>query len=259
MRKSENEPGEIQSIKRAFRLVEVLSQEPEMALTELSNLIAVNKAMTYRLLYTLKVLGYVEQNPENEKYRLNLKLFQVGSSVVSRIDVIKEARPVISALAEETEETVYLGIRDRIHVIYVDKVDSKHALRMFSTIGERKPAWCSSIGKALLAWLPEKDIDDLLDGTKMEKTTPNSIDNMEELKKDLKETVARGYAFDNEESWRGLYCCGAPVFDRKGNVAAAVSISWPTIRNTKESARKYQKLVSEAGKEISRRLGHNPQ
>lgn len=236
--------------------MEVLSQEPEMALTDLSNLVAINKAMTYRLLYTLKVLGYVEQNSENEKYRLNLKLFQVGSNVVSRIDLIKEARPIISALAEETEETVYLGIRDRIHVIYVDKVDSKHALRMFSTIGERKPVWCCSIGKALLAWLPEDDIDNLLDGERMEKFTPNSIDSVEELKRDLKETVARGYAVDNEESWRGLYCYGAPVFDRKRNVVAAVSISWPTIRNTKESMRKYQKLIIEASREISRRLGY---
>jgi DNA-binding IclR family transcriptional regulator len=256
--KKDNEPGssgEVQSIRKVFRLMEVLSQEDEMSVTELSNVIVLNKATTFRLLNTLKTLGYIEQNPVNEKYRMNLKLFQIGSNVVSRIDEIREARPVIERLGDATGENVYLAVRSDEYVVYLDKIDSKHIIRLFCNVGDRAPSWCTGVGKALLAWLPEREINAIFKGKKLVRHTPNTITQLKDLQTELKKTAARGYAIDNQERWPGLFCVAVPIFNKSRHVVAAISISWPEMRHSEECMARYRDLVIAAGKEISRRLG----
>jgi DNA-binding IclR family transcriptional regulator len=254
--KENTRSGEVQSIRKGFRLIEILAQEDEMSVTDLSNIIVLNKATTFRLLYTLKTLGYIDQNPVNEKYRLNLKMFQVGSNVVSRIDEIREARPIIERLGEETGETVYLAVRNDEYVVYLDKIDSKHIIRMFCNIGDRAPTWCTGVGKALLAWLPEREINQLFKGKKLIKYTPNTITQLKDLQAELKKTVARGYAVDNQERWSGLFCVAVPLWNKSKHVVAAISISWPEMRHSEECMARYRDLILDAGKEISRQLGY---
>jgi DNA-binding IclR family transcriptional regulator len=247
--------GQVQSVRKVFRLIEALADEREMSVTGLARVCDLNKVATFRFLNTLRDLGYVEQNSANERYRLKLKLFEVGSKVTARIDEISEAQSVMRRLADETGETVHLAVMDEGDVVYVDKIDSTHILRMFSRIGNQAPCWCTGLGKALLAWLPERELKRVLGGRKLTRFTPNTITDLKSLKAELKKVASQGVAIDDEEHEPGIHCAAAPIRNRSGRVVAAVSLSWPGARHGPRRMKRYRELIGQAGAEISRRLG----
>lgn len=224
----------IHSVENTFSLLEVLAGNGlELGITELCRKIALPKGTVHRLLGTLKNLGYIEQNPQNRKYYLTVKIFKLGTAVTDRVGLV-QIIPYMKELSQQFNETINLAILDRDEIIYLYSVGSDNTLKLDLRIGSNQPAYCAAIGKVLLAYLSEKELDNYLQRVELKPFTPYTITDKDYLKKELKLIRQRGYSFVNEEYMRGVSCVAVPLKDHGGKVCAALSFSIPTVRIDKE-------------------------
>ena len=240
----------------ALSILEALGSVHEMGLTELARKLGLGKSSVHRLLASLVTRGYVEKNPESDRYRLTYRLFGVGSQAAARLGLRDIAHPVMDRLAAQTGEAVNLGVLDGTRVVNVHRVESQHLLRMHLEIGGGIPAHATALGKALLAALPAEEVSRRLRGQRLERLTPNTIADRSALRNALARVRAAGFATDDEECSLGLRCVAAPILDNRGLVAAAVSVSGPSLRLPLASLTGLSGPVREAAREISHRLGH---
>lgn len=246
------------SVIKTMKLLETLSAEEEVGVTELAEAVEGNKSTVYRFLNTLASLGFVRQNSINEKYSLTLKLFQVGVQALNRLDIHKASLPVMEELAEYSKETIHLASMENNQVFYLDKIESQLALRvaMGSAQGRFAPAVCTGVGKVILANLPEDKKEEMLKAADWTPRTEHSIRTPDELEERLNEIRDRGFGYDMEENEPGVRCIAAPIFDNKGMVCGAISISGPSIRMTKDKLKKLAVKIREGSEKISRDLGY---
>lgn len=259
-RRSESEQIErkqaSQSILKAIDLVDALVRAPNpVTLNELSRLVKRPVPTVHRLLRTLELRGWVE-NLEG-RYRLTLKLFEIGMSVVDKIDVVAEARPECEALSREFDETVNMSVRSGASVVYIIKIDSPRSLRLISQLGVHVPLYCTAMGKAMLAYMDPSERAALLDQVKLEPRARNTITERAALERDLEAIKRRGWSVDNEEFDYGLVCIGAPVFNRSSQLAGAISLTGPMIRLPFTSWDDAGQRIRASADAISRRLGYN--
>ena len=241
---------------RAVSLLHVLATGPvERRLSDFAGA-GLHKSTSFRLLEALCQHGLVEFNPETSRYRLGLGLFELGMAAVTRLDVSQCAPPILEALATETGESASLGIFDNRDVIHILRVESTHPLRLPSLAGRRSPAYCTGIGKAILAHLDPLRLKTYLDEVKLDPRTPRTITDADTLRQDLRRIRSRGWSLDDEEIFPGLRCVAAPIFGLDGRVVAGVSVAGPTSRMPKDSLQRFTGSVVEAAGQISRRLGH---
>jgi IclR family transcriptional regulator, KDG regulon repressor len=246
------------SVLKTMKLLETLSTKEEVGVTELAAAVDGNKSTVYRFLNTLASQGYVRQNSINEKYSLTLKLFQVGVQALNRLDIHKASLPVMEELAEYSQETIHLASMENNQVFYLDKIESQLALRvaMGSAQGRFAPAVCTGVGKVILANLPDDKKNQMLELADWTPRTEHSIKTLEELEQRLSEIRKDGWGYDMEENEPGVRCIAAPIYDNKGQVCGAISISGPTIRMTKEKLKKLSIKIKEGCERISRDLGY---
>jgi len=224
-------------------------------LQEICEKLDLNKSTAHGIINTLKHHGLIEQDPETQKYRLGLNLLVLGSKVLNRLDVRTIAAPILKEVCAKTDETVHLGILDGIEVVYIDKYESSQSMRLFTKIGTRYPAYCTGIGKAMLAFMPtEEQIKSIPD--ELNRFTEYTLKDKKEVIEHLKKVKQQGYAIDDEENMEGLRCVGAPIFDYSGKVVAAISVAGPSIRMTKDKIHEIIDILREAAEEISKRLGY---
>lgn len=248
--------GFIQSVDRALSILEIFTREqPECGVSDIARTLSLNKSTTFGLLSTLERRGYVEQNPENGKYRLGLKALEIGSLKIASFDVAGIAHPILKNLVAQLGETAHLAIYDRGEVIYIDKVESDNTLRIASFIGKRNPAYCTGVGKCLLAFQPKSEIDRVL-GQGLVPRTPKTVVNPREFLNELSRIRETDQARDDEEFSLGLVCASAPVRDSSGQVIAAISVSAPTIRTPPERRAEFSRILDEAARTISQALGY---
>ena len=153
----------INSVLRAAHILESFSLEKtSYSHTELSKKLKINKSAVTRLLYSLEKAGFLEKDPANGRYRLTVKLFRIGSVYISQVDLHKEAMPYLSELASLYKETAHLGVLHEHEVFFIDRVESSQSIRMRSLVGSKLPAYCTAIGKVILAHLEEKDLEKYL-------------------------------------------------------------------------------------------------
>jgi DNA-binding IclR family transcriptional regulator len=254
-----NKPNQlVKSVDRALNILEVVSHSKEpLGVTELSNKMDLNKSTVYRMLNTLQYKGYIAQDTENDKYTTGLKLFELGSLAINELDLRKTSVSYLEELMELTGETVHLGILDDGEVIYIEKVESSETIRMHSKIGKRVYAHNTSLGKVLLAYSDKEVINNFLNEKKLAKTTENTIIKQDKFKEHLHQVKKQGYAVDKEESEKGINCIAGPIFDHKGEITAAFSISVPKIRLNIDITKKYGDLILEYSQKISEALGYN--
>jgi len=245
------------SVLKTMKLLETLSEQDEVGVTELADTVEGNKSTVYRFLNTLAAAGYVRQNKNNEKYSLTLKLFQVGVQALNRLDIHKAALPVMEELAESSKETIHLAAMENDLVFYLDKIESPLTLRvaMGSAQGRFAPAVCTGVGKAILAYLPEDQKARMLEKADWTPRTATSVKTPEELEQRLEQIRTEGLSFDMEENEPGVKCVAAPIFDNRGQVCGAVSISGPSLRMTKEKMKMLGQNVLEGAAKISLDLG----
>ena len=245
------------SVLKALDLIEVLAgAKRPLSLNELTKLLHRPASSIHRLLRSLELRGYVENI--DSKYRLTLKMFELGTSLVDSIDVVAEARSFCWELCQEVNETVNMGVRSGTAVMYVSKLEAPDSMRLISRLGMHVPLHCTAMGKALLAFIPSKERSQLLDQIRLEPRTPNTIRARAVLEAELEATAVRGWSVDNEEFDHGLICVGAPVWDRSGAIAAAISVTGPAVRLRSRDLSQLGQVVRATGDRISAQLGYRP-
>jgi len=242
------------SLIKSFMVIELLSEFQELTLTELSKRLELNKSSIHRILSTLIELGYVNQNPLNRKYRLSSKLFEIGSQSKGLRTLDEAAVPVMESLSRETLETINLAILDKGEVVYLKKIESQQPLRMDMPVGTRLPPNCTSLGKSLIAHLPDRELKKLFAGKTIQKMTSRSITDLRKLKTELASVRELGYAVDNEEFSDGIRCVSAPIWGAEHEVVGALSIAGPSLRFKEHEIKKYARVVIQGAQEIARRL-----
>lgn len=246
----------LKSLRKAIRVLECFSlEEPRLPLSEIARRTELPLSTAHRILATLRSAGIVEQEGERDLYRLGLKLFELGSVVLANMELHREALPFIEALARESGETVHLGVFDGEQVVSIEKMDSHHGLASNVTIGKGAPAYCTGVGKALLAFQPQEVVDRLC-RLGLTRHTPQTITEAARLRKELAAVRAVEYAVDDMEHEPGVRCVAAPVRNYTGSVIASLSVSGPATRVPKERIPALAERVREVAAKLSARLGY---
>lgn len=216
----------VQSVEKALHLLGLLAQKGcELSLTEISKIMGWPKSTTHGILTTLRDYNYVEQSMITGHYKLGLKLFELGNAVSRGWDIRKAAMPYLQELNRETGEMVQLGTESDGEVLYLEKVDSSHVLRIVSDIGMRLPMHCTGLGKVLLAYKPSLEIKRILNRRALIQMTSRTITDRTVLEKELVRVRSNGYGTDDREIMDGIRCVAAPIRDQSGRVNYAVSVS----------------------------------
>ena len=254
----------VRAVVRAVQLLELLrtSSDGGATIQELSRRSGLAKASVFRMLRTLEGVRLVERLPGSDRYQLGVRCLEFGQAYLEQIDLRREALPVMERLREEFNETVHLAVLDdRLRVVYLEKLDSAHAVGiMMSRVGRTAPSYCTGLGKALLA-AEEGDVVTRLDEWgELKRFTPNTISNPGELRAELERIRAAGYSLDLEEHEPGVRCVAAAIAGPPGAPAAALSIAGPAQRMPKELLRgRLAEAVTAAAREIAARVGAAPE
>ena len=249
-------PYQIQVLDRALAILEILStQGPDLSLGEISDKLELHKSTAHRLIMVLERHKFIERNSVSGRYRLGLKLFELGTKAVSQLDLRERARPFLERLVLETSETVHLCVLDDSEVVYLDKIEPERSVRMACSVGRRNPIHCTAVGKAIMAYLPAGEVEAIIRRHGMKAMTANTITNFFELKKELSAIKQRGYSIDDEEIEEGVRCVGCVVRNFSGEPLAAISVSGPAFRVTQEKVADLAIAVMAAARGLSAGLG----
>jgi IclR family transcriptional regulator, KDG regulon repressor len=249
--------GASKSLQKALRILIHMGQEGrEVGITQLASVLSLNKSTVHRLLSAMEKFELIERNPESERYRLGLKLHELGIKAVESRTLRSEAHRFLLELSRRSHETVSLAVAGSGGITCLDRVDSPGAVITIRTaVGARFPAHCTAVGKAVLAYLPEKEIDAILIANGLARYTPFTLTRLADVKENLRRIVRRGYALDNHELERGLSGVAAPIRTSDGHVIAAVGMAGPTPRfRGKELAEKVA-LTREMAEKVSASFG----
>lgn len=245
----------IASLEKGIRILELLADHGELSVSEAARLMDTNRAGSHRFIRTLEDLGYVEKNDSN-RYQPTLKIMTLSQKVSNRFEIRRIARPYMHRLSMMYKETINLGLFKNQEIIHIDKIDSLEVLRMDSALGDKAPAYCTGLGKSILAFLPDHELDHYLDHVEFEQLAPNTITDREEFMSELARIRENGYAVDDEEMSIGLRCIGAPIFDHNAYPAYALSISGPAMRLTHRSLEDMKANILRASAELSKKMGN---
>jgi DNA-binding IclR family transcriptional regulator len=242
---------------KGLRLLETLAlSERPRGVTDIATELKLTKSNVHRLLTTLQALGYVRQIPQYSTYELTTKLWELGNNVIRRMDLVKVARPAMTKLAEITGETIHLSVLDDIDVIYVDKIESDQHIRAHTSVGSRAPAFAVATGKAMLAHLPDSYIERFRPHLKRYTNTTRTT--IEDLRADIEQTRAQGYASVLRGEWReGIAACACAILGRSGEVVGAIGMSGPDTRIKRKQIKQFSADVMEAASTISAALGYS--
>ncbi len=257
----EKEGRYVQSLERALTILEIMAQEgAPVTVTELSEKVNLKISTVHRLLTTLGHRGYVEQDSESSKYRLGLKLLEIGNAALYYSDIRVLGRPHLEELVNRCNETANLAVLDGSDVVYIDQVESHNMIivKMFAQPGNRGPVHCTASGKTLLAYLPADKLESTLAQLDLVQYTGETITDLNHLRKEIQRVRQDGYALDWGEMEEHVRCIAAPVFNHEGRAVASISVSGPSNRITSY----YMKnelvdiLKTEAGR-LSHKMGYN--
>jgi DNA-binding IclR family transcriptional regulator len=247
----------IQSVDRALKILDLFNEfETELKITDISEKLMLHKSTVHSLLKTLQTHQYIDQNPENGKYRLGMKLFERGNLVIHSLDIREIAKPHLNTLSKETLQTVHLVVLDGKEGVYIDKVEGVTSSALYSRIGRRIPIHCSSVGKALVAFKSNEEIEKILEGYEFDTRTEHTITNKEDFLKELDLVRQTGYSRDNQENEPGVNCVAIPVRNYTGEVIAAISISSPAMRFNEEQKALHIDLLKKEASNLSKKLGY---
>jgi DNA-binding IclR family transcriptional regulator len=246
----------VRALDRAIRILDMLAEGKTLKLNQISQQLGMSTSTTYRILETLTDHQYVAHNERKRGYSLGIRCLELASEYYANNDIRQIALPELVFLRDETRETVHMGILDHMWVVYLEKLQGLHAVGIMSSrIGSRSPAYCTAIGKALIAYKDVEAVRSYYQQAGLKVFTPNTLKTVEELLAELERVREQGFALDLEEHEPDVLCIGAPIFNGQGNVCAAISISGPANRLGKlKEDRKLIDCTLEAARRISRKL-----
>lgn len=253
-----DESKTVQSVERVLNIIETLAEHGSpMNLGDLAEKVGLKPSTTHRLLNTLLVRGFVDQD-DDSRYKLSLKLFYIGNAAAYATDIKAIAAPFMRELLDLVNETVNLAILDNYQVVYIDQMESNNMVivKMFARVGNRGPAHCTGSGKVLLAALSEEELSRYLATAKLERFTKDTITDSKLLAKELARVAREGYAIDFGERDDGVRCVAAPIKTHEGKVIAAISISGPSMRMTPSYiSNELIPIIKDVALRLSMRLG----
>lgn len=254
--KANGSPYKVQVLDRALALLDTLGrQAPDSSLNDLRYALKLHKSTVHRLLMVLERHRLVDKSAQTGRYRLGLKLFELGSKAIGMLDLREVARPYLQRLQQDTQETVNLAILDHGEVLYLDRIEPQKNLRMVAPVGHRFPMNSTALGKAILGAMSEVDAVALLRQSGLKSRTRNTITSTVAMREELRATRNRGYAIDDEENEEGARCIAAAVRDHLGNPVAAISVSGPAMRVGKNKVPGIARLIVDAANWVSVELG----
>jgi len=257
-RKKEKADYIVQSVDRALDILESFDyNDEELGVTELANRLKLHKNNVFRLLATLEVRGYIEQDRKTGNYRLGIKTFEIANVFLHHLGLRRQARPILEDLVDRCDETAYLAVLDGPDVIYILMHETSQTVRIVPRLGRRLPVHCTAAGKAQLAFESADRLRLIFRDSPLPKLTEKTITNYEAFREHLRDVAKAGFAVDNEEFEAGVRCIAAPVKDYSHKVVASVGLSGPLSRFSLERIEKeLAPLVKDAGEKLSERLGY---
>ena len=225
-----------QSVEKVLQIIEVMAHAPgEMRLQDIAAKCGMPASTVLRMLNTLLVYGYVNQDPHTQRYILSLKFAQIGSRICEQVSLRDMARPLLLELSQRCQEATCLAIEEDMEVVYVDVVDGPDSiLKIMQRIGKRAPMLSTGVGKLLLLTYSGQQLDQFIAAKGLPVLTPNTLTTREALTAKLEEIRAQGYAMDDEECELGARCVAAPIRDYTGRIIAGISVSGPVSRLSME-------------------------
>lgn len=247
----------VKSLQKAIHILDSIAAHGELGITEISQAFGITKSSVFNILHTFKENNWVEKNPITEKYRLGLRLFEIGNIVRSGLKLREIAVPFMKELIDETGETAHLTVVDNGQIVYIESAQPENKLSIASVIGRRVHMHCTGVGKAILAFQDQETIDDIIRTHDLPSFTPSTITDPQRLKDHLLEIQKKGYAVDNMEHEHGVKCVSAPIYNERGEVFASMSLSGPSPRFPEERVEEYSTLIINATQRVSKLLGWN--
>jgi DNA-binding IclR family transcriptional regulator len=246
----------VPALDRGLRILSLLATENRrMKVSDIAQILAIPRSATYELIHTLATHGAIRQF-DNGEIDLGPKVLALGSAYGRRLDFVQTAQAAAQAVMQQCDETVQIGVLDGRHVLYIAKADSNRQVRLVSTVGVRLPAHCTALGKVLLAFLPEAQLAQCLDGVTLEALTDRSITDKAALSAQLAQVRRDLFAPEECESNLDVACVAAPVWNAQGENVAAMSISVPVSRMTPEHRAVLQGIVIAGAAKLSQEMGY---
>ena len=246
----------VPALEKGLAIIELLAETDQpLGITDLYTHCGIPKSSIFMILSTLEGLKYIEKLP-GDKYKLTMKIHHLGTQIISKLNIREVALPHMKELADTLQFTVHLASLEHDHAIYIEKVNGPGYVQFSTKVGQSLPLYCSAVGKALVAFLPADEQDELVRAIQYEALTPYTIGSPEAFKDFLRSVREIGYAIEDEEGELSIRCIGAPIYDNTGRVAAAISVT--ALRNELPSIKygEVGKLVRDKALLISRELGY---
>ena len=255
-----SERGEegLKSLTKVVRVLDVFSTvDRALSLAEISHRTGFPKSTAHRLLASMREVGLLDQDRERDRYRLGMKLFELGNIVLANMDLHREARPFVDALTRQSGQAVHLAVFDGHRALVIHRADASPGKGQPTALIEHAPVHCTSVGKAILAYQTNATIERVI-ASGLVRYTDSTITDPGQLRTQLAEIRARGYALDEGEHQPGLRCVGAPVRDQSRCVIAAISITGPFWRLPLSEIEDLAKVAIHYANAISLALGYRP-
>jgi DNA-binding IclR family transcriptional regulator len=225
---SAKEPGGVQSLRRAFSILECIASTPEgLSLAELSKRVGLHNSTTFHLTKTMVSLGYVRQTPENKKYHLGRMVFSLASSSRMEIDLVALATPILEELSRSTGESCHLAVLTGQDILVVAKTSGTGAFQLQERHGGTRPGHATALGKVLLAFQPQSMVESYLKVHGMPALTPKTLVDHDALMRELEVVRRTGIAYDDGEFHSEVRCMAVPVYDFTGKVICTIGVSGP--------------------------------
>jgi len=241
--------------RRGLEILDLIANARQgLTVCDLSETVDLHRSAVYRYLAPLADARYVETRSDG-RYHLGLRVLEIASLALERLDVRNTAHPLLVQLSEANDATVHLAQLDGTEVVYLDKVETHRSLPLVSRIGGRQPAYCTGVGKALLAFLPQERLEKVLDNLSFERFTPRTITDRRALLEELRVIRDRGCALDLEEHEAGICCAAAPILDIYGEPIASISLT-VLARVMEQSMDTYIRHIMDAAGAVSRTFGN---
>lgn len=248
----------VRALDRAIQILSCFDDDNvERGVSEVAQAVGLHKATVHRIMMTLLNSGFLERASDGERYRLGLRLAEMGLAVMRRLDYRREAIPHMQALQEQFGETCDLSILSRGEVLCLEVVQSRQPLQIAARPGQRLPAHCTASGKVFLAFLPPDELAQALSGL-LRSYTSNTITAPERIREQLAQIRARGYGLDNGEYEAGVRAVAAPIRDDTGKVVAVISIPGPADRMDADRVAQIAAALIAATGDISAHMGWQP-
>ncbi|MCI5699053.1 MAG: IclR family transcriptional regulator [Lachnospiraceae bacterium] len=245
------EKNPIQVSERIFRTIECMAQNGPIGLLDLSKELSLNKTTVHRILNSLICMDYVKQDPDTLKYSLTFKICSISNQILSQNTMIDIARPYLHELAEQTGEIVHLVQLIETEAVYIDKVEAtRNTVRLVSMVGKMIPLYCSGVGKAMLADMPDEKIDLIWKNSKIRKLTDYTITDYQVFRETIEQIRRNGYALDNEENEIGVRCVAVSLKNLSGKSTYAISVSAPKDRMSDERILQLTELILQTKNKI---------